>query len=186
MSRLLQQRLGYQVFVASTVKDALDVAEREQGKFDLVISDIGLPDGTGLQLMKVLRENYRLKGIALSGYGMEEDVKRSKTAGFEVHLTKPVNFSSLTAAIHRLFFFILRLFAILSRISTPHGLSLFSRFFFIIGSFIFIFFCAVVGALFATGRSAIVASSHPPREATPRLTRVNFKLWLGQRVQNTT
>jgi DNA-binding response OmpR family regulator len=37
------------------------VAEREQGKFDLVISDIGLPDGTGLQLMKVLRENYRLK-----------------------------------------------------------------------------------------------------------------------------
>jgi CheY-like chemotaxis protein len=101
MSRLLQQRLGYQVFVASTVKDALDVAEREQGKFDLVISDIGLPDGTGLQLMKVLRENYRLKGIALSGYGMEEDVKRSKTAGFEVHLTKPVNFSSLTAAIHR-------------------------------------------------------------------------------------
>lgn len=101
MSRLLQQRLGYQVLVASSVKDAISVAAQEQGKFDLVISDIGLPDGTGLQLMKVLRENYGLKGIALSGYGMEEDIKRSKDAGFEVHLTKPINFSSLTAVIQR-------------------------------------------------------------------------------------
>jgi DNA-binding response OmpR family regulator len=80
------------------------VADEAKGELDLVISDIGLPDGTGLQLMTALKDKYRIKGIALSGYGMEEDVRRSREAGFDVHLTKPVHFSSLSAAIHNLFF----------------------------------------------------------------------------------
>ena len=75
-----------------------------RGAFDLVISDIGLPDGTGHQLMVALKAKYPdLKGIALSGYGMDEDVRLSHEAGFDVHLTKPVHFASLTAAIHQLF-----------------------------------------------------------------------------------
>jgi CheY-like chemotaxis protein len=132
MSRLLRQKLNYNVVVASSVADALRVADAEGGEFDLVISDIGLPDGTGLQLMTTLKAKYNLKvrqscvcrvcrvcvvcvcgvcqrcvavvqGIALSGYGMDEDVRRSADAGFELHLTKPVHFSSLSAAIDALY-----------------------------------------------------------------------------------
>ncbi len=76
------------------------MAERECGRFDLVVSDIGLPDGSGLTLMAQLRARYpALRGIALSGYGMEDDIRRSQQAGFLLHLTKPINFSSLTAAV---------------------------------------------------------------------------------------
>jgi CheY-like chemotaxis protein len=78
--------------------------DEERGMFDLVISDIGLPDGTGHQLMAALKaKRPGLRGIALSGYGMEEDVRLSLEAGFDVHLTKPVHFASLSAAIHQLF-----------------------------------------------------------------------------------
>ncbi|HEX6862100.1 MAG TPA: hypothetical protein VF414_04745, partial [Thermoanaerobaculia bacterium] len=57
------------------------------------------PDGSGLDLMRVLSSTYGLKGIALSGYGMEEDVLRSREAGFSKHLTKPVDMQALKAAI---------------------------------------------------------------------------------------
>jgi DNA-binding response OmpR family regulator len=60
MSRLLRQKLNYNVLVASSVADALRVADEEKGQFDLVISDIGLPDGTGLQLMVALKAKYNL------------------------------------------------------------------------------------------------------------------------------
>ena len=60
--------------------------------FDLVISDLGLPDGTGFDFMRELRRRgSKIPGIALSGYGQEEDVRRSLEAGFAVHLTKPTN-----------------------------------------------------------------------------------------------
>jgi len=87
MSRLLGG-LGYDVRTADSVAAALSAAE--QGSFDLLISDIGLPDGSGLELMKQLRARNggRVKGIALSGFGMEEDVQRSREAGFREHLTK--------------------------------------------------------------------------------------------------
>jgi CheY-like chemotaxis protein len=61
MSRLLRQKLNYHVVVASTVADALRAADEEKGEFDLVISDIGLPDGTGLQLMTALKAKFNLK-----------------------------------------------------------------------------------------------------------------------------
>jgi CheY-like chemotaxis protein len=61
MSRLLQQKLNYDVVIASSVADALRAADEAEGKFDLVISDIGLPDGTGLQLMAALKDKYNLK-----------------------------------------------------------------------------------------------------------------------------
>ena len=100
MQRLLQ-RLGYDVQTAHTVRAALDAAEVDP-PFDLLISDIGLPDGSGLQLMEELLKRRPIKGIALSGFGMEEDVKKSKQAGFYEHLTKPINFKRLETAIKQL------------------------------------------------------------------------------------
>ena len=67
----------------------------EAGEFDLIISDIGLPDGSGLDLMRRLRAGAgRSPAIALTGYGMEEDIRRSREAGFAAHLTKPIDFPS--------------------------------------------------------------------------------------------
>jgi signal transduction histidine kinase len=96
MTRLLRS-LDHDVHAVGDVRAALRTAEVQQ--FDLVISDIGLPDGSGLELMRQLRERYQLKGIALSGYGMEDDMRRSREAGFDAHVTKPVDFDSLAAAI---------------------------------------------------------------------------------------
>ena len=100
MGRLLR-RLGYNVQTAGSVQDALSAAESDP-PFDLLISDIGLPDGSGLQLMEELLKRRPIKGIALSGFGMEEDVKKSKQAGFYEHLTKPINFKRLETAIKQL------------------------------------------------------------------------------------
>ncbi|HYO11501.1 MAG TPA: PAS domain S-box protein [Tepidisphaeraceae bacterium] len=92
MLRLLRGH-RYDVQWAGSIEGALKVAAEHP--FDLVVSDLGLPDGSGLELMRHLRERYGLKGIALSGYGMEEDIRQSREAGFLEHLTKPVNFASL-------------------------------------------------------------------------------------------
>jgi two-component system, chemotaxis family, CheB/CheR fusion protein len=78
---------------AGNIESALRAAA--ENPFDVVVSDLGLPDGSGLELMRQLRSKYGLKGIALSGYGMEEDLRKSKEAGFVEHLTKPINFQSL-------------------------------------------------------------------------------------------
>jgi DNA-binding response OmpR family regulator len=98
LKRLLV-RMGYNVQLASTVRGALDVA-RDQ-PFDLVISDIGLPDGSGLDLMRELCARVPIKGIALSGFGMEDDVRKSFEAGFREHLIKPVNLQKLQSVIRR-------------------------------------------------------------------------------------
>ncbi|HEV8578768.1 MAG TPA: MASE1 domain-containing protein [Thermoanaerobaculia bacterium] len=89
--------LGYQVTTASTVAEGLAVASAE--KFDLMLSDLGLPDGSGLDLMRELASRNGLPGIALSGYGMEDDVRESLEAGFRKHLTKPVTLQQLESAI---------------------------------------------------------------------------------------
>jgi len=99
ISRLLQG-LDYDVRTAGSVQSALQAARNE--KFDLLISDLGLPDGSGLDLMRQLRQMYHLKGIAVSGYGMEEDIRRSRDVGFSVHLTKPISLEKLQAAINHI------------------------------------------------------------------------------------
>jgi CheY-like chemotaxis protein len=76
----------------------LTVGRRE--KFDLLISDLGLPDGHGYELMRPL-QSLSVKGIALSGYGMKADVDRSVAAGFSVHLTKPCDLSVLNTTIKK-------------------------------------------------------------------------------------
>jgi len=91
---------GYQVTVANSAASALETAARQP--FDLVVSDIGLPDSTGYDLMRGLRARHEIKGIAMSGYGMEEDIRKSLDAGFTEHLVKPVNLLSLEQAIRRI------------------------------------------------------------------------------------
>lgn len=88
---------GYEVQVADTRATA--VAKFGEGRFDLLITDIGLPDGTGLDLLADLKARSPVRAIALSGYGMAEDVGRSRAAGFAAHVTKPVSLEKLTAVI---------------------------------------------------------------------------------------
>jgi CheY-like chemotaxis protein len=87
---------GYQVQTAATVGSALAA---DLDNIDLVVSDIGLPDASGLELMRRLAGRPGIRGIALSGYGTEADVKASRDAGFSAHLTKPVDLDDLLAAI---------------------------------------------------------------------------------------
>jgi PAS domain S-box-containing protein len=96
LTQLLTRR-QHNVVSARTVAEALEMASRS--KFDLVVSDIGLPDGDGYALMAELGEKYGLKGIALTGYGSEQDVIRGKNAGFISHLLKPVRIDTLDAAL---------------------------------------------------------------------------------------
>jgi PAS domain S-box-containing protein len=80
---------GYAVKTANSVASALRLADTES--FDLVLSDLGLPDGTGHDLMRALGARRPLPGVALSGFGFEKDVQEARAAGFREHLTKPVN-----------------------------------------------------------------------------------------------
>jgi len=90
---------GYDVSVAGSVAAAV---ERAQEPYDVVISDLGLPDGNGLDLLRQLRSARPVKAIALSGFGSEKDVRACKEAGFDEHLTKPVTIETLTRTIESL------------------------------------------------------------------------------------
>ncbi len=95
LKRLLIKR-GHQVQAAESVAEALKTMR--EFEFDVLVSDIGLPDGRGLDLMPPFLEaagGRPVAGIALSGYGMPEDIERSREAGFTDHLTKPVDISRL-------------------------------------------------------------------------------------------
>jgi PAS domain S-box-containing protein len=98
MSSVLRHQ-GHVVRRAATVAGALQAAQAEP--FDLIISDIGLPDGSGLDLMRQLRLRQPVRGIALSGFGMEDDIRRSRDAGFDEHLTKPVSLEVLESTLRR-------------------------------------------------------------------------------------
>ena len=96
LTHLLSRR-NYKVTPVGSLAEARSVVSKR--KFNLLISDIGLPDGNGCELMEELKGNTHLKGIALTGYGMEHDVSRSYAAGFAAHLTKPVRMESLDDAL---------------------------------------------------------------------------------------
>ncbi len=101
LTRLLTRR-GYIVRTAACIAECLEVAREYE--FDVLISDIGLPDGRGTELLDHLfaLQGRRPPAIAMSGFGMDDDVERSQQAGFSEHLTKPVEFSALQDAIARL------------------------------------------------------------------------------------
>jgi signal transduction histidine kinase/CheY-like chemotaxis protein len=98
--KMMLERRGYDITLAHTADQAVEKARNHD--FDLLISDIGLPDRSGYELMKELQTSKGLRGIALSGFGMEHDVDKARAAGFSEHLTKPINFERLEEAIKNL------------------------------------------------------------------------------------
>ena len=105
-ARLLK-RAGHEVTCAGTIKEAqtyaLAAGDRNRpDAFDILISDVDLPDGSGLELMRNLAQRCSIRGIAISGHGMKEDVDASRQAGFSYHITKPVNWSELKMTIDKL------------------------------------------------------------------------------------
>jgi len=98
MMQLVLTSAGHTVEMAGDVATALELAG--QHSFDLLVSDLGLPDGDGHALMRQLRQyGHRFPGIALSGYGQAEDIQRSLDAGFAAHLTKPASRESVIEAV---------------------------------------------------------------------------------------
>jgi two-component system CheB/CheR fusion protein len=97
MSRVLQID-GHSVQCAGDVANALRLAAEHE--YDLLLSDVGLPDGNGWDLMRVLRgKGSKLPGIVLSGYGQDQDIERSYEAGFGAHLVKPLTLEAIRNAI---------------------------------------------------------------------------------------
>ena len=97
MARLLQS-MGHQVQTAHSIGEANTLADTDQ--FGLLISDLKLPDGSGLDLIKKLRAaNPGAKAIAISGFSNESDLQACKKAGFDTHVTKPVDFMQFKAVV---------------------------------------------------------------------------------------
>jgi two-component system CheB/CheR fusion protein len=97
LERLLSRK-GHRVTLARTVAGARELFASGE-HFDLLMSDLGLPDGSGTDLIRSLPPESRPPAIALSGYGMESDIKKSTDAGFQFHFTKPIDFAVLESAI---------------------------------------------------------------------------------------
>lgn len=98
MSRVLRS-YGYEVDTAVTAGQALAIAADQ--RCDLVVSDIGLPDRDGIELMAALQHLYPVRGIAVTGYGEEHMASDCERVGFCAHLQKPIVLDDLLAAIRQ-------------------------------------------------------------------------------------
>jgi CheY-like chemotaxis protein len=87
LRKLLESR-HFNVKCAASVAEAWELVAEHM--FDLLVSDIGLPDGDGYLLMRELRDRHGMRGIALTGYGLDDDIKLSEEAGFSAHILKPI------------------------------------------------------------------------------------------------
>lgn len=94
---LLMEGRGFFVVAVSTIADAFIALQNDS--FDVLLSDIGLPDGSGHELMRHAKKQYGMVGVAMSGFGQSDDVALAKDAGFLLHLTKPVHASALESAV---------------------------------------------------------------------------------------
>jgi DNA-binding response OmpR family regulator len=93
---LLLRAKGFAVELANSLSEA----RRHRGEaFDVVVADLGLPDGNGLEVLRELDAGEQTRGIALTGFGSADDRERSLEAGFAVHLTKPVRIETLLAVL---------------------------------------------------------------------------------------
>jgi CheY-like chemotaxis protein len=98
LANLLTQN-GYNVSVANCAGTALHLLNVD--KFDVILSDIGLPDGSGYGLVMLAKQRQgSIMAIALTGFAAAEDVRFSKEVGFDFHLTKPVDFRKLTTVLN--------------------------------------------------------------------------------------
>ena len=91
------RRRGYHVQPALNFQSAVDLSAKEE--FDVLVSDLALPDGNGIDLMLKLSSKRSLFGIALTGFGMEADIRRSREIGFQHHLVKPIDLNKLDTLI---------------------------------------------------------------------------------------
>jgi len=96
LSRLLT-RFGHEISVADRAENALNMIESKE--FDVVLCDINLPDGSGYDLIAEAKRKRPIKAVALTGFAANEDIQRGKDAGFDFHLTKPVDFHELRAVL---------------------------------------------------------------------------------------
>lgn len=92
LARLLT-RIGYAVTPVSTIAEAKTAARKTT--FDLAIVDVGLPDGDGCDLMRDLRAAYGQKGLAMTGFGMPDELERYQKANFDGHIIKPFDWPTL-------------------------------------------------------------------------------------------
>lgn len=99
LAELLQHH-GHTVQIASTASAAIALANEQP--FDIVLSDVGLPDASGYELMAQLRDRFAMKGIAVTGSGRASDVERGRAAGFSAHLIKPFSMRSLERALEEI------------------------------------------------------------------------------------
>lgn len=97
LCRLLRAT-GFEVEDAGTIQEALEKMEKKD-HYDLIISDIGLPDGSANEVIQRMRDCYLCPAIALSGFGMEEDLRRAYQAGFNYYIKKPIEYETLLDAI---------------------------------------------------------------------------------------
>ena len=94
---MLLRREGYQIHVASGVREASEVAA--SSGCDLLLADLGLPDGNGMELMRDLKLSRGARGIAISGFTDEPTKRQAAAAGFERFIEKPAVFDSVLAAV---------------------------------------------------------------------------------------
>ena len=97
MLALVLRGAGHDVLAVGTAGEALRACG--EASFDLLISDIGLPDFDGWELLARLRAHCAIPAIALTAFNSHEDRERSRAAGFDAHLPKPVDFKTLTAVV---------------------------------------------------------------------------------------
>jgi len=98
LSRLLTH-FGHQVVTAGNIKKALEILA--SGPIDVLLCDIGLPDGTGYEVISRAGGKRPTKAVAITGFGTEEDIRRSKEAGFDLHLVKPIDLHELQTVLHK-------------------------------------------------------------------------------------
>ena len=91
LSRLLSH-FGHEVLTADNKQSALEILG--SGKVNVLLCDIGLPDGSGYEVISQAKRKP-IKAVAITGFGTEEDLRRSKEAGFDLHLVKPVDLHEL-------------------------------------------------------------------------------------------
>jgi CheY-like chemotaxis protein len=89
----LLTHFGYQISMADSTQHAMEIVDSQE--LDVVLSDIALPDGSGYEVISHAKQKQPVKGVALTGFDKQEDIERSKQAGFDFHLTKPVDFAEL-------------------------------------------------------------------------------------------
>jgi len=100
LSRLLTH-FGHEVLTADNVRSALKIISSEELELDVLLCDIGLPDGSGYEVISQAKRKQRIKAVALTGFGTEEDLRRSKKAGFDFHLVKPIDLHELQTVLDK-------------------------------------------------------------------------------------